>query len=117
MQAVLACAASPKGFTASETARQIRQSGPPGLQYQSRQAAYDLKKLRGKKFIRKIQRSHRYEPLSHGLRAMTALLVLRDKLIRPLLAASCHPYHQSRLSQPAPIDPEYRSWALMLPAE
>ncbi|MGA7264767.1 MAG: hypothetical protein WBX30_28315, partial [Stellaceae bacterium] len=30
----------------------------------------------------------RYEPLLTGLRAMTALLVLRDKAIKPLLAAA-----------------------------
>lgn len=114
MQAVLALAASPKGFTASEIARHVRQSGPPGLKYQSRQASYDLKKLRGKKFVRKIQRSHRYEPISHGLRAMTALLVLRDKVIRPLLAASCHPQPQSPVSQLAPIDRHYRALQLSM---
>jgi hypothetical protein len=32
--------------------------------------------------------AHRYEPLPTGLRAMTALLVLRNKAIKPLLAAA-----------------------------
>ena len=110
MQAVLAFAASPKGFTASEVACKVRGSAPPGLDYQPRQAAYDLKKLRGKEFVRKIEHSHRYEPLAHGLRAMTALIVLRDKVIKPLLAASSHPQHQPCPSHRRPsIDTTRRS--------
>jgi hypothetical protein len=38
--------------------------------------------------VRKIGASRRYEPLHQGLRALTALVVLREKVIRPLLAAS-----------------------------
>src|SRR5437660_102625 len=53
-----------------------------------RHAAYDLKKLRGKDIVRRIGHTRRYEPLPTGLRAMTALLVLRDKAIKPLLAAA-----------------------------
>jgi hypothetical protein len=58
------------------------------LQYGPRHAAYDLKKLRGKHIIRRIGHTRRYEPLLTGLRAMTALLILRDKAIKPLLAAA-----------------------------
>jgi hypothetical protein len=47
------------------------------LQYGPRHAAYDLKKLRGKHVIRRIAHTRRYEPLLTGLRAMTALLVLK----------------------------------------
>jgi len=108
MQAVLALAASPKGFTASELARKVRESAPPGLQYQPRQAAYDLKKLRGKEFVRKIDHSRRYEPLAHGLRAMTALVVLRDKVIKPLLAASCHADQEPSASRLAALDAHYQ---------
>jgi hypothetical protein len=56
--------------------------------YGPRQAAYDLKKLRGKQIIRRIGSTRRYEPIPSGLRAITALLVLRDKAIKPLLAAA-----------------------------
>ena len=56
--------------------------------YGPRQAAYDLKKLRGKQIVRRIASTRRYEPLPSGLRAITALLVLRNKAIKPLLAAA-----------------------------
>jgi hypothetical protein len=56
--------------------------------YGPRQAAYDLKKLRGKQIVQRIGATRRYEPLSSGLRAITALLVLREKAIKPLLAAA-----------------------------
>ena len=72
--------------------------------YGPRHAAYDLKKLRGKHIIRRIGHTRRYEPLLTGLRAMTALLVLRDKAIKPLLAAA-QPLRPTRgAHNPKPID-------------
>ena len=49
----------------------------------------DLKKFRAKDFVRKIESTRRYEVVPKGLRAMSALLVLRHKVIKPLLAAAC----------------------------
>ncbi|HEX8838800.1 MAG TPA: hypothetical protein VF748_17790, partial [Candidatus Acidoferrum sp.] len=46
-----------------------------------RHAAYDLKKLRGKHIVCRIGQTRRYKPLASGLRALTALLVLRNKAI------------------------------------
>ena len=37
----------------------------------------------------KIGSSHRYQPSQTGLRAMTDLVVLREKVIKPLLASCC----------------------------
>jgi len=45
---------------------------PSAKPYQPRQAAYDLKKLRGKKLVSKIGSSRRYEATPEGLKAMTA---------------------------------------------
>jgi hypothetical protein len=88
--AVIALATAPKGFTASPLAEKVATlSSLPASRYGPRHAAYDLKKLRGKKLVEKIGSSHRYQPTRQGLRAMTALLVLRDKVIKPLLAGSC----------------------------
>jgi hypothetical protein len=56
--------------------------------YTPRQAAYDLKKLRGKGLVAKISGSRRYGAARDGLRSMVALRVLRDKVIAPLLAAA-----------------------------
>jgi hypothetical protein len=78
-------------------------------QYGPRHAGYDLKKLRGKHIVRRIGRTRRYEPLPTGLRAMTALLVLRNKAIKPLLAAAQarHPARQAH--NPKPIDAHYQA--------
>jgi predicted Zn-dependent peptidase len=48
IQAVLALSTSPKGFTAGEMAATVQQLGGPSANaYTSRQAAYDIKKLKG----------------------------------------------------------------------
>jgi hypothetical protein len=88
-EADIALSASPDGFTASALADQARALGnrSPSA-YGPRQAAYVPKKLRGKQIVRRIGSTRRYEPLPSGPRAITALLVLRDKAIKPLLAAA-----------------------------
>ena len=89
MNAVVALAAAPRGFTASQLADRIYSlSGNP---CSPTQAAYDLKKLRGKQFVQKIARTRRYEPTPEGLRSMTATLILHDKVIRPVLAGAINP--------------------------
>src|SRR5467141_3981557 len=108
--AVLALSSSPTGFTASDLAGKVRaMSGEPASEYGARRAAYDIKKLRGKDMVRKIGASRRYEPLHQGLRALTALVVLREKVIRPLLGASTRPAPHCKLSNPMPIDQHYEN--------
>jgi hypothetical protein len=75
-------------------------SGQSETEYGSRRAAYDIKKLRAKGMVRKIGQSRRYEPVPGGLRSLTALLVLREQIIRPLLAASGQPEPQSKPAHP-----------------
>ena len=107
-EAVLALSTAPTGFTASELAGKICDiSGEPQLQYGPRRAAYDIKKFRAKGMIRRIGKSRRYEPVPEGLRAITALLVLREKVIRPLLAASCQRESSAKPFNPTPIDHHY----------
>jgi hypothetical protein len=62
--------------------------------------------------VRKIGTSRRYHSLPQGLRALTALVVLREKVIRPLLAASTRPQFHSKLSNPTPIDQHYENLRL-----
>ena len=89
VEAVIALSPAPGGFTASELASQVRAfSKQSESQYGPRRAAYDLKKLRGKKIVQRIGKTHRYAAIPKGLRAMTALVVLRNKAIKPLLAAA-----------------------------
>ena len=101
---------SPQGFTASELARQVRMlSNQAEGQYDARRAAYDLKKLRGKKIVHRIGQTRRYQSTSSGLKAMVALVVLRNKAIKPLLAAA-QDRHPSRGAQnPRPLDRNYET--------
>lgn len=89
MAAIVALSPKSKGFSASDLASEVcRQIGQSSKAYGPTQAAYDLKKLRGKSLVTKLGKSRRYEPTSDGLRAITALSVLRDKVLKPLLAAT-----------------------------
>jgi hypothetical protein len=109
-EAVLALSAAPAGFTASELAGQIHSvTGMLPSEYGARRAAYDIKKLRAKGMVRKIGKSRRYEPVPDGLRSLTALVVLREKIIRPLLAASSRPEPSGKPAHPTPIDHHYES--------
>ncbi len=87
LQAVLALAPSPGGFTVAQlTAKVQAMTGQTERDYTTRQAAYDLKKLRGKHLVVKPAASRRYHAPPQALRTITALLVLRDQVISPLLA-------------------------------
>ena len=109
-EAVLALSPSPGGFTASQLAHQVRaQSGQSESEYGPRRAAYDLKKLRGKQIVRRIGIAQRYEPIPEGLRAMTALVVLRNKVIRPLLASAKQTKPALGAQNPTAIDKHYQS--------
>jgi hypothetical protein len=109
-EAVLALSASPAGFTASELGRQVRSmTGQSESEYGARRAAYDIKKLRGKAILRKIGNSRRYQPTLEGLRALTALLVLREKIIKPMLAASGRPQPSSQPANPTLLDHHYET--------
>ncbi len=106
VEAVIALSPSPNGFTASDIAARVRERCAP---YGPRHAAYDLKKLRGKHIVCRIGHTRRYEPLASGLRAITALVLLRNKAIKPLLAAArpLHPTHGTL--NPKPIDAHYHA--------
>jgi hypothetical protein len=108
-EAVIALSASADGFTAPALAAQVRALGNQNSPaYGPRQAAYDLKKLRGKQIVRRIGSTRRYEPIPSGLRAVTALLVLRDKAIKPLLAAAQEIAPTRGAQNPRAIDRHYR---------
>jgi hypothetical protein len=107
---VLALSPSAGGFTASKLACQVRsvsqQSEP---EYGPRRAAYDLKKLRGQHIVRRIAKSQRYEPIPDGLKTMTALIVLRNKASKPLLAAAQCLRWPRRAQNPTPLDMHYET--------
>jgi len=88
--------------------RQVRAlSKQSESEYGPRRAAYDLKKLRGKKIIRRIGQTRRYESIPRGLRAMAALVVLRNKAIKPLLAAAQNLRPSRGAQNPRALDTHY----------
>jgi len=85
LSAALALAPAPGGFTVAEHAATVRQiTGQDG--YTTRQAAYDLRKLRGKQLVDKPGRTRRYHVPPASARTISALLTLRDHVIAPILA-------------------------------
>jgi hypothetical protein len=108
MQAIIALAVSPRGFTSSQVAAKVRDLlGWSEHQYQPRHAAYDLKKLRGKQWVQKIDHSRRYQADATGLKTMAALLTLREKVMKPVLAATCHVEATSKPQHQTEIDIQY----------
>jgi hypothetical protein len=59
--------------------------GASAEEYQPRQAASDLKKLRGKKLVRRIGKSRQYEAPAEGLRTLVTLGMLREKVLKAVL--------------------------------
>jgi hypothetical protein len=89
LAAVVALAPNPRGFSVSDLAAGVNAIRPTlPLPYQPRQAAYDLRKLRAKGFVCKIERTRRYQLLPKGLSTLIALDLLYNKVINPLLAAA-----------------------------
>jgi hypothetical protein len=110
VQAVIALAALPGGFTASDLAQQVQLLGKQSsAQYGPRRAAYDLKKLRGKKVVRRIEKTRRYKAVPKGLKAMAALMVLRNQAIKPLLAAARGRQASTGAQNPSPLDRHYET--------
>jgi hypothetical protein len=86
--ALLALAPQPGGFSISDVAAKTREL-LRDVVYTSRQAAYDLLKLRGKALVIPVPHSRRYRLSSLGIRILAGLLILREKVIKPVLAGIC----------------------------
>jgi len=81
----------------------------PEGRYGPRQAAYDVKKLGGKQRVERIGKTRHYRSTPAGWRAIGALVILRQKAIRPLLAAA-QEIRPSRGSQnPTALDHHYET--------
>ena len=110
IEVVIALSPLPGGFTASELAGQVRAlSKQNESEYGARRAAYDLKKLRGKKIVRRLGQTRRYESIPKGLKAMAALVVLRNKAIKPLLAAAQDVRPSRGTQNPSALDTHYNT--------
>jgi hypothetical protein len=107
-EALLALAPKPGGFTLAELAGKVRALLPESaLEYAPRHASYDLSKLRGKALVERVERSRRYRIPQQGIRILAGMLILREKVIKPVLAGLGKP----RVGRPpkniAPLDQHY----------
>jgi hypothetical protein len=110
MEGVIGLSVNPRGFTASDVAGRVKEIlGDSVPNYHARQASYDLKKLRGKDLIRRIKNSRFYEPSQEALRAMAGFIVLREKVLIPLLAGACNLKAGRKPSNRSQIDIHYEN--------
>jgi hypothetical protein len=107
VDAVVALSTRPGGFTLAQVAEAVQHRARLSAKaYSSRNAAYDLTKLKGKKLVQRVKGSRRYKADPSGVRAMCAYLILRDKVIKPLLAGVVRPFGRPPKVQ-APVDQHY----------
>jgi DNA-binding transcriptional ArsR family regulator len=110
LAAVLALAAAPDGFTVTDlTAKVHTMTGRTHTDYTTRQAAYDLRKLRGKHLVDKPGRTRRYRVPDLAARTIAALLALRDQIIGPLIAGVRSPRMGRKPLHWTQIDRDYET--------
>lgn len=107
VDAVVGLSTRPDGFTTAALAEAVRaRTGWGPQQYSPRRAAYDLAKLRGKQLVTRKAHSRAYVSDPSGVRTMCAYLLLREQVIKPLLAGAAR-----RLGRPPkvvhPLDQHY----------
>jgi hypothetical protein len=103
LKAVVALSSIPQGLSSRDLAAKVRElTGHSEVQYGSRQGSYDLKKLRAKGLVQRVQKSRRYEATQSGLRTMAAVAILREQVLEPILGKACH------LGPHPPLAPENR---------
>ena len=88
------------------TAKVHAMTGQDHATHNTRQAAYDLRKLRGKQLISKPGRTRYYLP-GPAARTISALLTLRDHAIAPILASVQIRRHNHVPARLTPIDQDY----------
>ena len=110
LSAALALAAAPGGFTVAEFTTKVHtMTGQTTVDYTSRQAAYDLRKLRGKDLVIKPSRSRRYHVPPHAARTIAALTALREHIIGPILAGVRSPRRGRKPATWTRVDRDYET--------
>ena len=108
LAAVLALAPAPGGFTVTDLTTKVH-AMTGQTDYTIRQAAYDLRKLRGKELIVKPGQSRRYRLPPQPARTITALLTLREHVISPILAGIRSPRRDRKPTHWTPIERDYET--------
>jgi hypothetical protein len=97
-----------QGFTVGQfTAKVHALTGQTSAEYSVRQAAYDLRKLRGKQLIAKPSRARSYYVEPAAARTLSALLTLRDHVIAPIVAGVRSPRPGRKPAVWTPVDRDY----------
>jgi hypothetical protein len=114
---VVGASADPRGFTVGQVAARVRNVlRVEETAYRPRQASYDLKKLRAKGLVVPVEGTRRYQATPEGLRALVALYVLREKVLKPILAgAARNPRDRKPVNQGA-IDAHYENIQMQMQA-
>jgi hypothetical protein len=108
LAAVLALAPAPGGFTVTDLTTKVH-TMTGQTNYTTRQAAYDLRKLRGKELIVKPGRSQHYHLPAQPARTITALLTLREQVIGPILAGIQSPRMGRKPATWTRVDRDYET--------
>jgi hypothetical protein len=108
VQGLVALSSAPEGFTVPELAQQVRQHlNCTPEEYSNRRAAYDLNKARGKALAQRRPGRCRYECQPTHLRTLCAYVVLREQVLKPLLAGLKTDQLQAPPKSLAPLDQQY----------
>ena len=108
LAAVLALAPAPGGFTVADLTSKVN-ALQDDISYTARQAAYDLRKLRGKNLVERQGKSHRYHSSTQATRTISALLTLREHVIAPIIAGVRSPKRGRKPAAWTPVDRDYET--------
>lgn len=108
VRGLVALSSAPEGFTVPELAQQVRRRLKCAEQeYSTRRAAYDLAKARGKGLSERVPGHCRYQCQPQQLRTLCAYVVLREEVLKPLLAGAKSDRLHDPPNQLAPLDQQY----------
>ena len=87
MKALLELSTKPSGFTSGEVEEKYSQIDQASTQnYNPRKASYDLRKLRDKEIVERKGNSRKYRITSKGVSMIAAIIVIREKIFKPIVA-------------------------------
>jgi hypothetical protein len=108
VQAVVALASAPEGFSIQELAQGVRRRlNCSPEDYSTRRAAYDLAKMRGKGLVERLPNRCRYQSQAAQLRTVCAYVTLREHVLKPVLAGCKTNPPQSPPKLITPLDQQY----------
>ena len=114
--AAVALTSRPQGYTSTQLAERVRATLPKATAYGPRQAAYDLLKLRAKGLAERIGETRRYRLTPDGIRTLVGMTVLREKVIKPVLAGLGKQRRRTPHKYRHPLDLHYENLQIELRA-